>query len=116
MKRPKDSQLKSLREWIESPHIGGGCGFLGRDLGGFAQEAAYDPKHASDLIMPSEELGEDDLLARFISGPLLRLFHTFWQRYKVRETLNSTSNFQVTGLLYAETCSSRPRNPTRTRK
>ncbi|PMD67067.1 uncharacterized protein K444DRAFT_689534 [Hyaloscypha bicolor E] len=84
MKRPKDSQVKSLREWIESPHLGGGCGFLGRDLGGFAQEAAYDPKHVGDLVMLSEELGEDDMLTSFISGPLLRLFHTFWQRYKVR--------------------------------
>ena len=92
MKRPKDSQVKSLREWIESPHLGGGCGFLGRDLGGFAQEAAYDPKHVGDLVMLSEELGEDDILTSFISGPLLRLFHAFRQRYKVREIFNSRSN------------------------
>jgi hypothetical protein len=116
MKRPMDSQVKSLCEWIESPHLGGGCGFLGRDLGGFAQEAAYDPKYAGDLVMLSEQLGEDDLLTRFISGPLLRLFHTFWQRYKVRDIFNSRSYVQVTDLLYAETCSPRPGNPIRTWK
>jgi hypothetical protein len=87
LKRPKDAQVRTLNEWIESPHLGGSCGFIGRDLGGFVQEAAYDPKHAADLVTLAAELGEDDLLTRFISGPLLRLFHTFWRRFKVRRHL-----------------------------
>jgi hypothetical protein len=96
MKRPKDSQVKVLREWIESPHLGGGCGFIGRDLGGFVQDAAYDIKHAGDLVMLAEELGEDDLLTRFISGPVLRLFHAFWRRYKVCSNPKSPPADQMT--------------------
>jgi hypothetical protein len=83
LNRPKDSEVRTLREWIESPHLGGGCGFIGRDLGGFAQPSAYDTRYEGDFVMPVESPGEDDFLSRFLSGPFLKLFHKFWYRHKV---------------------------------
>ncbi|CZR67327.1 uncharacterized protein PAC_17226 [Phialocephala subalpina] len=78
MNRPKVSKIKALSEWIESAHLGGGCGFIGRDLGGFTQESVFDLKNAADLVSPGNNLGEDDFLTRFLSGPMLRLFHKIW--------------------------------------
>jgi hypothetical protein len=84
LNRPRVSDVKKLREWIESPHLGGGCGFIGRDLGGFVQESVYDPQHAGDFLIPVQNYGEDDFLSHFLSGPFLKLFHRFWYHHKVR--------------------------------
>jgi hypothetical protein len=83
LNRPKHSEVRTLHEWIESPHLGGGCGFIGRDLGGFVQASAYDARYEGDFVMPVESPGEDDFLSRFLSGPFLKLFHNFWYRHKV---------------------------------
>jgi hypothetical protein len=83
LNRPKTSEITKLRTWIESPHLGGGCGFLGKDLGGFVQPTVYDPLYKEDLILLVDNHGEDDALTRFLSGPLLGAFHVFWRYFKV---------------------------------
>lgn len=83
LNRPKDSAVEALYQWIESPHLGGGCGFIGRDLGGFVQASVYDLKHSGDFVMPVQNFGEDDFLTKFLSGPFLKLFHVFWRHRKV---------------------------------
>jgi hypothetical protein len=84
LNQPRDSDVKKLCEWIESPHLGGGCGFIGRDLGGFVQGSVYDAKHVGDFVIPVQNYGEDDFLSHFLSGPFLKLFHRLWHRHKVR--------------------------------
>jgi len=93
LNRPRDSDVKKLREWIESPHLGGGCGFIGRDLGGFVQESVYDPQHAGDFVIPVQNYGEGDFLSQFLSGPFLKLFHRLWYRHKVHIKIQSPNNF-----------------------
>jgi len=80
--RPKASELSLLRTWITSPHLGGGCNFLGRDLGGFVQEMVYEDSHKDDVMMLLTSRGEDDPFTRFLSGPILKLFHWFWRWHK----------------------------------
>ncbi|KAG9245802.1 hypothetical protein BJ878DRAFT_478899 [Calycina marina] len=84
MNRPKNFQAKALRQWIESPHLGGGCGFIGRDLGGFVQDIVYHGSYLDDMIMPICNLGEDDLLTRFTPGPFLKASHLIWRKHKIR--------------------------------
>ncbi|KAH8760689.1 hypothetical protein BGZ57DRAFT_608889 [Hyaloscypha finlandica] len=91
LNRPKDSEVRTLREWIESPHLGGGCGFIGRDLGGFVQPSAYDARYEGDFVRPIESPGEDDFLSQFLSGPFLKLFHKFWYRHKTPAPLDPES-------------------------
>ncbi len=83
LNRPKISEVQALREWIDSPHLGGGCGFIGRDLEGVVQSSAYDDKYIGDLVMPVEDPQEDDILSRFLSGPFLKFFHRVWRYHKV---------------------------------
>jgi hypothetical protein len=72
-----------LHEWIRSPSLGGACGFLGRDLGGFEQPSVYEEVHQKDLAILSDSHGEDDPFTNFINGPLLRLYHWCRQHTKV---------------------------------
>jgi hypothetical protein len=83
MSRPKFSELDLLRTWIGSSHLGGGCRFLGKDLGGFEQPSVYDDIYQDDLMLLINNRGEDDILTRFLSGPILRAFHCVWQYFKV---------------------------------
>lgn len=83
MTRPKKSELDLLRTWIESPHLGGGCGFLGRDLAGAVRASVYDENYLGDLMLLVNKRGEDDILTRFLAGPVLKGFHCFWKYWKV---------------------------------
>jgi hypothetical protein len=80
---PKPSERSMLHDWIHLPSLGGGCGFLGRDLGGITQPSVYDAVHQKDLAILYDSYGEDDLFTKFVTGPLLSLFHWFWQHTKV---------------------------------
>ncbi|CZR67581.1 uncharacterized protein PAC_17480 [Phialocephala subalpina] len=72
---PKPTERSLLHDWIRSPSSGGGCGFLGRDLGGFEQPSIYDELHQNDLAILSDSHGEDDLFTEFVKGPLLTCYH-----------------------------------------
>jgi len=80
---PKPSERSMLHDWIKSPSLGGGCGFLSRDLAGIDQPSVYEAIHQRDLAILSDNHGEDDLFTKFVTGPLLSLFHWFWQHVKV---------------------------------
>jgi len=76
-----------LHEWIRSPSLGGGCDFLGRDLGGYTQPSVFAKMHQNDLaILNSSIHGEDDFFTRFLLGPILSIFHRFWRYKKVIST------------------------------
>ncbi|KUJ17056.1 uncharacterized protein LY89DRAFT_718744 [Mollisia scopiformis] len=77
---PSPSERTILHDWIGSPAMGGGCGFLGRDLGGYEQLSVYEDLHQSDLAILSDAHGEDDLFTRFVTGPLLTLYHWILKR------------------------------------
>lgn len=64
-----------MNEWIESASLGGGCGFIGRDLGGIEQPSVYEAVYHSDLAILSDSHGEGDLFTKFINGPLLAFYH-----------------------------------------
>ncbi|KAH7348762.1 hypothetical protein BKA65DRAFT_267058 [Rhexocercosporidium sp. MPI-PUGE-AT-0058] len=85
IRQPKDSERSILNEWIGSKSLGGGCGFIGRDLGGYEQPSVYEAVHHSDLAILSDSHGEGDLFTKFINGPLLAFYHYF-RRY-TRATL-----------------------------
>ncbi|CZR66678.1 uncharacterized protein PAC_16579 [Phialocephala subalpina] len=78
--QPKPSERTLLNDWIKSSAMGGGCGFLGRDLGGFEQPSVYENLHQSDLAILCDSHGEDDLFTKFVTGPLLTLYHWVWRR------------------------------------
>jgi hypothetical protein len=84
MARPKRSELDLLRTWMVSTHLGGDCHFLGKDLGGFERPSVYDDVYQDDLMLLTNNRGEDDILTRFLSGPILRAFHSIWKYFKVR--------------------------------
>ena len=83
MPRPKRSELDLLRTWMVSSHLGGDCHFLGKDLGGFQEPSVYDDVYQDDLMLLSKRRGENDILTRFLSGPILQAFHCIWQHFKV---------------------------------
>jgi len=65
--------------------MGGGCRFLGRDLGNFKhlQPSVYESKYQKDLTILSDNHGEDDIFTKFLTGPVLSVFHWFWSYRKV---------------------------------
>jgi hypothetical protein len=82
--KPRKLERKILEDWINRPSLGGGCGFLGRDLREFNnQPTVYDAIHMEDLAILSDNHGEDDLFTRFVTGPLLMLYHQTWGLAKV---------------------------------
>jgi hypothetical protein len=81
---PRIFELDLLRTWIANSYLGGGCDFLGKDLGGFVQPSVYHDMHRDDLMLLNNKRGEDDILTRFLSGPVLKAFHCcFWRFFKV---------------------------------
>jgi hypothetical protein len=85
MREPKQSERKLLHEWIQRPSLGGACGFIGRDLAGFEYPSLYDEVHQRDLFILSDNHGEDDLFTKFVTGPLLSLYH--WLRQYTRVSI-----------------------------
>jgi len=83
LREPKESERSMLHEWITSSALGGACGFLGRDLGGFQQPSVYEAVHQKDLAILSDNHGEGDLFTKFVHGPLLKFYHWFRQHTKV---------------------------------
>lgn len=69
--------------------MGGGCGFIGRDLGGFEQPSVYGEAHQMDLAILSDIHGEDDLFTKFVTGPLLTLYHLVQRHRKVSSCVAS---------------------------
>jgi hypothetical protein len=81
--QPKSKERSLLHEWITSPALGGGCGFLGRDLGGFDQPSIYDSKFQNDLVILTNNHGENDIFTHFVTGPGLRWSHKLFKHFKV---------------------------------
>lgn len=82
--KPKPSERRILHEWIDSSNLGGGCRFLGLDLGGMEQPSVYDALYQDDLIIFSDDHGEDDALTKFLRGPVLACFQRLWRYRMVR--------------------------------
>jgi hypothetical protein len=85
VRQPKEKERSILQEWIGSASMGGGCGFLGRDLGGFEQLSVYEAAYQKDLAILSDSYGEDDLFTKFITGPLLTFYHLLCGRSRVSQ-------------------------------
>src|ERR1700712_148059 len=83
MRQPKPSERKILHEWINSSSLGGGLGFLGRDLAGFEKPSIYEDANQDDLAILSDNHGEDDLFTEFVTGPLLTLYHKLLEHIRV---------------------------------
>lgn len=79
---PKPSERSILHDWIESSSMGGNCRFLGRDLSGFQQPSVYAAVNQDDLAILSDSHGEDDLFTKFITGPVLTMYHGLLSRSK----------------------------------
>ncbi|KAE8443529.1 hypothetical protein EG329_001769 [Mollisiaceae sp. DMI_Dod_QoI] len=74
---PKPSERAILHDWIKSSSMGGNCRFLGRDLSDLEQPSVYAAVNQDDLAILSDSHGEDDLFTKFITGPVLTLYHWF---------------------------------------
>jgi hypothetical protein len=83
--QPRAKERSLLHEWIQSPALGGGCGFLGPDLGGFDQPAIYEEKYQKDLVILTDNHGEDDVFTQFVTGPFLRWCNQILKFAKVCE-------------------------------
>lgn len=79
--RPKKSDLDLLRTWILSPDLGGGCRLLGKDLSGADRLSVYEDVYQDDLMHLIGNRGENDILTRLLSGPVLKAFHYFVGRF-----------------------------------
>ena len=80
---PKKHERSILQTWINSPTSGGGCGFLGRDLGSVPEYGSvYDEAYEVVHIMLNPNHGEDDVFSKLMLGPLLTLFHLLWRYVK----------------------------------
>jgi hypothetical protein len=98
LSKPKDSERDMLDKWIRSPSLGGGCDFLGRDLGGYTQPSVYAEIYQNDLtILNSDIHGEDDFFTRLLLGPVLSIFHRFWRHKKVMCTWDLLLTSVLTG-------------------
>jgi hypothetical protein len=84
---PKPSERTILHDWIRSSSMGGNCRFLGRDLSGFQQPSVYAAENQDDLAILSDSHGEDDRFTKFITGPVLTLYH--WLRSRSRVSIFS---------------------------
>ncbi|MCJ1240207.1 hypothetical protein MMC14_008207 [Varicellaria rhodocarpa] len=89
--RPKELERSMLHTWIDSATSGGGCGFLGRDLGGFTHTSVYDKVYERDLVMLNADHGEDDVLTKLMLGPVLTAFHWLWRYAKAPLPLDPQS-------------------------
>jgi hypothetical protein len=81
---PKEKDVDLLREWIERPDLGGGCGFIGRDLGPL-YPTAYDKMYKDDLLVIADRRGEDDAFTQFLTGPVFYAFDWARRLLKVSE-------------------------------
>jgi hypothetical protein len=81
---PKEKEVSLLREWIARPDLGGGCGFIGRDLGPL-HPTVYDEEFQDDLMVLIDRRGEDDALTRLLTGPILHAFDWVVRRFKVSD-------------------------------
>jgi hypothetical protein len=80
--RPKTKDVELLREWIRRRDLGGGCGFVGRDLGPLHPKV-YDERFENDLMMILDRRGEDDAFTQFLTGPVFRAFDRIVRRARV---------------------------------
>jgi hypothetical protein len=74
--------VRLLREWISRPDLGGGCGFIGRDLGP-EYPTVYDTEFHEDLMVIVDRGGEDDGLTKLLTGPVFYTFDWIVRRFKV---------------------------------
>jgi hypothetical protein len=79
---PELSDISLLREWIEKPSLGGGCGFFGLDLG-TESPTVYDDQYKNDLMRVVGTRGEDDPFTKLITGRLFYIFDNILQFFKV---------------------------------
>ncbi|KAH8589305.1 hypothetical protein B0O99DRAFT_692540 [Bisporella sp. PMI_857] len=78
---PELSDISLLREWIEKPSLGGGCGFFGLDLG-TESPTVYDDQYKNDLMRVVGTRGEDDPFTKLITGRLFYIFDNILQFFK----------------------------------
>ncbi|KAI1458917.1 hypothetical protein F4805DRAFT_106702 [Annulohypoxylon moriforme] len=81
--RPSNRRREIVHSYTLSSALGGDCDFLGRDLSNvFPHASVYSSQHRSDILFLGDEPGDDDLLARFLVGPALEIFHVCWRTLK----------------------------------
>jgi hypothetical protein len=80
--QPKENEVKLLREWIARPDLGGGCGFIGHDLGP-ESPTVYDAEFQEDLMVIVDRGGEDDGLTKLLTGPVFSVFDWIVRRFTV---------------------------------
>src|SRR5277367_2627115 len=73
LSRPKQKDISLLRKWIVRLDLGGGCGFIGRDLGPLYPKV-YDNQFKRDLILIGDREGEDNAFTRLLTGPVFYAF------------------------------------------
>jgi hypothetical protein len=82
LSRPKHKDISLLRKWIVRLDLGGGCGFIGRDLGPLYPKV-YDNEFKGDHIMIGGREGENDALTWLLTGPVFYAFDWLVRQFKV---------------------------------
>lgn len=80
--RARGRDVLMLKQWIQSPDLGGGIAFSGEDLGPLGT-SVYDELFADDLMTLSERVGENDPFTRFMAGPVFSCLEPVWRYFKV---------------------------------
>ncbi|KAI0834736.1 hypothetical protein F5Y06DRAFT_306613 [Hypoxylon sp. FL0890] len=81
--RPSDRRREIVHSYTLSATLGGDCDFLGRDLSDVPPyPSIFASQNRDDLLFLGDEPGDDDLLARFLVGPVLKVFHGCWRTLK----------------------------------
>ncbi|KAI0376221.1 hypothetical protein F5Y04DRAFT_286144 [Hypomontagnella monticulosa] len=81
--RPNERRRKIVHSYTLSASLGGDCGFLGRDLSDIPPyPSLLSSQHRDDLLFLGDEPANDDLLARFLIGPVLKTLHSLWRPLK----------------------------------
>ncbi|KAI1411910.1 hypothetical protein F5Y13DRAFT_180515 [Hypoxylon sp. FL1857] len=80
---PSDRRREIVYSYNLSATLGGDCDFLGRDLSDVPPyPSIFSRQDRHDLLFLGDEPGDDDLLARFLVGPVLKMFHSCWSPLK----------------------------------
>lgn len=85
MSRPSEEQRRDVFNLMAAPCLLDVLGlFQSRDLGGVEGPASYMRDLAADLVLLDAREEENDVVSRWLTGPIFSVLHFFCKRVKVR--------------------------------
>lgn len=119
MSRPSEQQRRDVFNLMAAPSLLDALGlFQSRDLAGVEGPASYGRAGAADLVLLDTREEENDVVSRWLTGPIFSVLHFFCKRVKVRQAGSSPMPFPappspwfVVSLLQRRRADSSPSTP-----